>query len=109
MVQIYGYTTILVYFYSIHPISSDTVAVDAFRTALHIPFYFPDPHAPWQSGTNENTNGLIIKYLPKIQSMGEIPSETVDKYIEKLNLRLKKVLGWKAPYEIFFEEVLHLT
>lgn len=41
--------------------------------------------------------------------MDEIPSETIDKYIEKLNLRLKKVLGWKAPYEIFFEEGLHLT
>ncbi|WP_251421691.1 IS30 family transposase, partial [Lactococcus muris] len=76
---------------------------------LHIPFYFTDPHAPWQRGTNENTNGLIREYLPKTYSMDEVPSETIDKYIEKLNLRPKKVLGWKTPYEIFFEEVLHLT
>lgn len=76
---------------------------------LHIPFYFTDPHAPWQRGTNENTNGLIREYLPKTYSMDEVPSETIDKYIEKLNLRPKKVLGWKTPYEIFFEEVLYLT
>ena len=60
---------------------------------LHIPFYCQDPHAPWQRGTNENTNGLIREYLPKTQSMDEIPIEIIHKYIEKLNLRPKKVLG----------------
>lgn len=76
---------------------------------IHTPFYFPDHQAPWQRGTNENTNGLIREYLPKTHSMDEISTATIDKYIEKLNLRPKKVLDWKTPYEVFFEKVLHLT
>lgn len=64
---------------------------------IGVPFYFPDPHAPWQRGTNENTNELIREYLPK------------KKYMDEINLRPKKVLGWKTPCEVFFNTALHLT
>jgi len=32
---------------------------------IGLQFYSPDSHAPWQPGTNGNTNGLLREYLLK--------------------------------------------
>lgn len=74
----------------------------------NVQFYFPDPHAPWQRGTNENTNGLLREYLPKTKEMDTVNEQTIDQYIGKLNLRPRKCLNWKTPYEVFFGVTLHL-
>ena len=73
-----------------------------------IPFYFADPHAPWQRGTNENTNGLLREYFPKTEDLTSCSAEYIEACIEKLNKRPRKCLGWKTPYELFFDKVLHL-
>ena len=73
-----------------------------------IPFYFADPHAPWQRGTNENTNGLLREYFPKAEDLTACSIQYIDTCIEKLNKRPRKCLGWKTPYELFFNKVLRL-
>ena len=74
-----------------------------------VQFYFPRPHAPWLRGTNENTNGLLREFCPKRKSMKDITSSDFQKIEYLLNTRPRKCLGWRTPYEIFFDELLHLT
>lgn len=74
-----------------------------------VQFYFPEPHQPWQRGTNENTNGLLREYFPKKQDLTEIkPSLIRDKALI-LNQRPRKCLNWKSPFEVYFDISLHLT
>lgn len=71
---------------------------------LGIPVFFPDPHAPYQRGTNENTNGLIREYFSKntpLEALSETDLETI---IDSLNNRPRKVLGWRTPTEVFFNQ-----
>jgi IS30 family transposase len=83
---------------------------DAVTNALDgMPFYFPDPHAPWQRGTNENTNGLLREYVPKSVDIALSSDEQIDDPVSSLNRRPRKCLGWKTPFEVFFLESLHLT
>lgn len=71
--------------------------------------YFPAPHAPWERGTNENTNGLVREYLPKHQDMSDVSEKQIRAYEDLINHRPRKCLGWRSPYEVFTDELLHLT
>lgn len=74
-----------------------------------VKLYFCDPHSPWQRGTNENSNGLLREYIPKGYNMDFLTSEHLASAVDKLNLRPRKCLGWRTPFEVFFCKLLHLT
>lgn len=70
-----------------------------------IPTYFCDPYASWQKGTNENTNGLIRRYLPKKTDLTLLTQAELDDIIGELNRRPRKCLGFYTPQEMFEQEL----
>lgn len=73
---------------------------------IGVPTYFCDPYSSWQRGTNENTNGLIRRYLPKKTDFSKVTQKELDDIIEEINNRPRKCLGFHTPREMFEKELL---
>ena len=64
-------------------------------------------HGP--RGTNENTNGLLREYIPKKADINSYTDEEVADDVMALNMRPRKCLGYKSPFEAYYGTSLHLT
>jgi IS30 family transposase len=79
------------------------------RDALQATVYFAHPNCPGERGTNENTNGLLRQWFPKRSDFAAFSQDFLSEMLSVLNLRPRKCLGWRSPYEVFFNKVLHFT
>ena len=76
---------------------------------LEAQIYFAHPYASWERGVNENTNGLIRQFFPKGQDLRGVTDEQLTTVMETLNHRPRKTLGYRTPYEVFFDTTTSLT
>jgi IS30 family transposase len=74
---------------------------------LEIDIYFAHAYHSWEWGLNEHTNGLIRQYLPKKVPFTDLTQGELDKIVDRLNNRPRKVLGYLTPYEVFSSQNLH--
>jgi IS30 family transposase len=72
----------------------------AIEQNLRLRVYFANPHAPWERGTNENTNGLLRDWFPKGSDLSAITPARLAKVERMLNNRPRKCLDYRTPAEV---------
>ncbi len=69
--------------------------------ALDTQIFFAHPYHSWERGLNEHTNGLLRLYLPKKMRLDYLTQKQRAVYVEKINNRPRKSLGYRTPRELF--------
>jgi IS30 family transposase len=82
---------------------SENMGYLELESSLGIKCYFAHAYHSWERGSNENTNGLIRRFLPKKTDFSLVTDEEIERIEYLLNSRPRKRLGWKTPYEVFLE------
>lgn len=73
---------------------------EEIKNKLGISVFFCHPYHSWEKGTNENTNGLVRRYLPRGSSLENVTQNDLDDIAWELNNRPRKALQYATPQEM---------
>lgn len=82
---------------------SENLGYEALEKELGIRCFFARAYHSWERGSNENVNGLIRRFFPKKTDFRTVSDEEIQRVEYLLNTRPRKRLGWKTPYQVFYE------
>ncbi len=67
---------------------------------LGVKLYKCDPYCSFQRGTNERTNALVRRFIPKGNSMKLITQYYLDNICFEINSMPRKIFDYKCAYDI---------
>lgn len=74
---------------------------EAVSKRLNLPIYFARPYCSYERGTNENANGLLRQFVPKKSDLSGVSHQALAGYVDMMNDRPRKRLGYRTPRECF--------
>ena len=81
---------------------TENLGYKEIENTLGLDCFYAHAYSSWERGCNENLNGLIRRFLPKKTDFNTISDDQIKKIEYLLNSRPRKRLGWKTPYEVFY-------
>jgi len=90
-------------------ISTQAMEYAAFSTQKRTHIYYAHPYSAYERGSNENSNAIIRRFIPKGKSIDLISTETVTRVQDWINSLPRRILGYKSSNDVFQEELNNLN
>ena len=74
---------------------------------LGIVIYFADAHSPWQRGSNENSNGVSRRHMPKGTELDHTPTQ-LRRISQLMNDQPMAVLLWQSAKDAYAAHMAHM-
>lgn len=71
------------------------------QVCLWVQYYKAHAYHSWERWSNEHTNWMIRKWIPKWTDFSSMTEEEVEQLQTKLNKKPRKILNYATPYELF--------
>lgn len=82
---------------------AENLGYEELEQGLNIRCFFAHAYHSWERGSNENANGLVRRFFPRGTDFRTVTDEEIRRVEYLLNSRPRKRLGWKTPYQVFYE------
>ncbi|NTW70857.1 MAG: IS30 family transposase, partial [Eubacteriaceae bacterium] len=63
--------------------------------------YYAHPYSSWERGSNENTNKIIRRFVPKGSNIGNYSKKAIKQIEQWINNYPRKILGYQTASEVY--------
>lgn len=77
----------------------------AFSKKVRVKLYYAHPYSSWERGSNENTNRIIRRFIPKGSDIGKFNKKYIHEIQEWINNYPRKILNYQTAEECFSKEM----